>query len=76
MGLGKHNPWGKIFSEALFLIILPTFSRVIQRTFEITSSYSHSRNDLLKTKGQLVLKGNFGVFDTSKKRNWKFQFLP
>ena len=21
VGLGKHNPWGKIFSEALFLII-------------------------------------------------------
>ena len=27
-------------------------------------------------KGQLISKGNFGVFNSSKKPTWKFKFLP
>ena len=27
-------------------------------------------------KGQLISKGHFGVFNSSKKQTWKFNFLP
>ena len=31
---------------------------------------------ICKIEGQLISKGNFGVFNSSKNQTWKFKFLP
>ena len=43
---------------------------------EILKDFEHMAGQFYCTKGQLISKGNFGVFNSSKKRIWKFQFLP
>ena len=35
-----------------------------------------SQKKICASKGQLISKGNFGVFNSSKKRTWKLKFLP
>ena len=49
-----------------------TFTKNLWLSYIIKCNYN--QEDV--GKGQLILKGNFGVFNSSKKRTWKFEFLP
>jgi hypothetical protein len=71
-----------IIVEYVFDLTFTDFQKISGKNIFPVDPWPHSSTTSLQgvhrghVKGQLILKGHLGIFNSSKKRTWKLWFLP